>query len=253
MPVNLDRIRTLLPDREIHWHASVGSTMNEAVRLAESGAASGTIVGADEQTAGQGRHGRSWHSERDCGLYFSIILRLQLPAESMPVVTFALGLATVEAIQLTTGVSCDLRWPNDVLAGGRKCAGILTQLHGDAVIAGIGVNVNQTEFPADVSAIATSIRLMSGREQSREFLLVALLDDIDRHCDILARQGRSAIFDLFSRASSYVTGRRVIVDLAESSISGTTAGLTEEGYLRLRRDNGSEEIIIAGGVRPAGS
>jgi BirA family transcriptional regulator, biotin operon repressor / biotin---[acetyl-CoA-carboxylase] ligase len=251
MPLNLDMVRRLVPDREIHWHATIGSTMHEAVRLANAGCASGTVVGADEQTAGHGRHGRVWHSQADAGLYFSVVLRLRLDAASLPVVTFALGLAAAEAIQQTTGVACDLRWPNDVLTQDGKCAGILTQLHGAAVVTGIGVNVNQTVFPPDVASIATSLRIASGREQSRESLLVAMLDDIGRHCDILTMQGPAAIFDLFTRASSYVAGRRVTVELPDGDVTGTTAGLTEAGFLRLRRDDGGEEIIVAGGVRPA--
>jgi BirA family biotin operon repressor/biotin-[acetyl-CoA-carboxylase] ligase len=238
-------------DRDIRWFSVVDSTMHEAVRLADAGCASGTVVGADEQTAGHGRYGRHWHSERDTGLYFSIVLRLALDPASIPAITLALGLATAEAIQRTTGVACDLRWPNDVLVGDRKCAGILTQLHGTAVVAGIGVNVNQSTFPPDVAGIATSLRIASGREQPRQSLFMALLDDIDRHCDILTLQGPPAIFDLFTRASSYVAGRRVTVEIPEGSVTGTTAGLTKSGLLRLRRDDGREETIVAGGVRPA--
>ncbi len=242
MPVN----------RQIVWHPTVDSTMHEAVRLADSGCPSGTVVGADEQTAGHGRYGRPWHSERNTGLYFSIVLRLPgVDPASFPVVTFALGLAVAQAIQTVTGVACDLRWPNDVLVRDRKCAGILAQLHGTAIVAGIGINVNQSAFPPDIAQIATSLRIESGREQSREALLTALLDDIDRHCDILAKQGRAVIFDLFTQASSYVSGRRVTVELPDREVTGITAGLTTEGFLRLRRDDGREEIVIAGGVRPA--
>lgn len=251
MPLNVEMVRALMPERQILWRDSIDSTMQAAVELADAGCASGTVVGADEQTAGQGRFGRVWHSDRDSGLYLSIVLRLALPPESLPVVTFALGLAAVEAIQTAAGIACDLRWPNDVLIGERKCAGILTQLHGAAIVAGIGINVNQASFPTDIARIATSLRIASGHEHSREALLVALLDDIDRHCEILAEQGPDAIFDLFTQTSSYVSGRRVTVDLAEGSVTGITAGLTESGFLRLRRDDGAEEIIVAGGVRPA--
>lgn len=240
-----------IPGREIHWYPTIDSTMHEAERLANLGCAAGTVVGAEEQTAGHGRLGRSWHSERGTGLYFSIVLRPKVDAASIPVVTFALGLAVVEAIESTTGIRCDLRWPNDVLIGDRKCVGILTELYGAAVVAGIGVNVNQSEFPPDVSAVATSLRIAGGREQSREDLLAALLDSIDTHCEILARHGRSAILDLFTRVSSYVSERRVTVELPDGCITGTTAGLTAEGFLRLRRDDGGEETIVAGGVRPA--
>lgn len=251
MPLKVELVRAHYPERDIFWHETTGSTMQEAVRLAGEGCASGTVVGSDEQTAGQGRYGRAWHSELDSGLYFSIVLRPALEASLAPVITFALGLAVAEAIQTTASVACDLRWPNDVLVGDRKCAGILAQLHGPAVVAGIGINVNQSLFPPDVAQIATSLRLASGREQPREALLVALLDDIDRHCDILTKQGSAMIFDLFTRASSYVSGRRVTVELAGRSVTGTTAGLTQAGFLQLRRDDGGEETIVAGGVRPA--
>ena len=179
------------------------------------------------------------------------MLRPKVDAASVPVVTFALGLAAAEAIEEVSGVSCDLRWPNDVLIGDRKCAGILTELHGSAVVAGIGVNVNQSEFPPDVRELATSLRIANGREQSREDLLAALLGSIDRHCDILAERGPAAIFDLFTQVSSYVSGRRVTVELTDGSVTGTTAGLTPAGFLRVRRDNGAVETIVAGGVRPA--
>ncbi len=239
-------------ERDIRWFPVINSTMHEAVRLAAEGCRSGTVVGADEQTAGHGRHGRQWHSERGTGLYFSIVLRLPLLEPAwMPVMTMALGLATAEAIQQSTGVACDLRWPNDVLIGERKCAGILSQLHGTAIVAGIGINVNQSQFPSDVERTAISLRIATGREQSRERLLAAVLDEIDRYCDILTMQGPAAIFDLFGRASSYVAGRRVTVDLPEGQVTGTTAGLTQTGSLRLLLDNGREEMIVAGGVRPA--
>jgi BirA family biotin operon repressor/biotin-[acetyl-CoA-carboxylase] ligase len=251
MPLNIEFVRERFPGREIRWYESVDSTMREAIEMAEAGCASGAVVGADEQTAGYGRFGRAWRSERDAGLYQTIVLRIPVAAASLPAVTFALGLAVAAAIEQTAGVACDLRWPNDVLIGGRKAAGILTELHGTAVVAGIGINVNHTEFPPDLAALATSIRIAAGREQSREQLLVAVLEQIDAHCDILARQGADAIRRSFAMRSSYVSGRRVAVEQGETTLTGVTAGLTEAGFLRLLRDDGREEIIVAGGVRPA--
>jgi BirA family biotin operon repressor/biotin-[acetyl-CoA-carboxylase] ligase len=226
---------------------TIDSTMCEASRLAAAGAASGTTVVAEEQTAGQGRHGRTWHSEPGAGLYLSVILRFPFEPETVPVVTLALGLAVVEAIHEATGIVCDLRWPNDVLIRDRKCAGILTQLEGAAVIAGIGINVNHSAFPEELSAVATSLRIAGGREQSREELLTKLLPTIDSYCDLLARQGKEPILDMFTNASSYVRGRRVKVD---DTMEGITAGLNESGFLLLRDDAGRQHTILAGGVRP---
>src|SRR5579871_4674530 len=146
--IGIERVQAELADHKIYWHPSIGSTMTEASRLAAAGCESGTVVGAEEQTAGQGRYGRVWHSEPGAGLYVSIILRNPFSQDSMPVVTLALGLAVSEAIQKACDVPCDLRWPNDVLVQSKKCAGILTQLEGQAIVAGIGINVNHPKFPA---------------------------------------------------------------------------------------------------------
>ncbi len=250
MGFDLDSLRSQLPGRRIEWRDVIDSTMTEASRLAEAGAPSGTVVGAEEQTAGQGRHGRSWHSEPGAGLYVSVILRHQYPPATLPVVTLALGLAAREAILKAAGLACDLRWPNDVLIESKKCAGILTQLEGSAIIAGIGINVNHSQFPVELGGIATSLRIASGRVHSRERLLLELLASVDAYCDLLEMEGRGPVIEMFARASSYVTGRRVCVDQEGSTLLGTTAGLNDAGFLVLRGDDGHDSLIVAGGVRP---
>jgi len=251
MRLDLDQVRSSLPDRYIRWFASIDSTMNEAARLAAEGCASGTIVVADEQTAGQGRLGRSWYSEPDTGLYLSIVLRYPFSPESLPLITMALGIGVREAIAQSCGVAADLRWPNDLLIGDRKCAGILSQFESGAVIAGIGVNVNQSAFPREIAGLATSLRIASGREHSREGLLIAIPPAVDAACELLLVEGRNAIMRLFTELSSYVSGRRVVVDLGDSELRGVTDGLTPAGFLRVKDDAGVEHTIVAGGVRPA--
>lgn len=250
MLFKLASVRSQNPDRRIDWHEVMDSTMSEASRLAEQGAPSGTVIGAEEQTAGQGRLGHLWHSEYGVGLYVSIILRRQYAPATLPVVTLALGLAVREAILAYTNLACDLRWPNDVLMESKKCAGILALLEGSAIIAGIGINVNHSSFPEELSGVATSLRLASGCVHSRERLLVELLASVDRYCDLLETQGRAPIIDAFARASSYVSGRRVCVEQDGSLLRGTTAGLNDSGFLILRSDDGTNRLIVAGGVRP---
>ena len=195
--------------------------------------APGRIVGAEEQTAGIGRHGRKWISEAGTGLYISIVLA----AKPIPVVMLSLGLAVRQAI------GCgDIRWPNDVLLNGKKCAGVLAQLEGDTIIAGIGINVSQIRFPEDLDTPATSL-LLEGVTVSREDLLVALVECVDRY----TRLGYDEILRQFTNASSYVFGKRVRV---ETGIEGVTCGLDPAGFLRVREDNGAETTILAGGVRP---
>ncbi len=193
----------------------------------------GRVVVAEEQTAGMGRHGRKWLSEPGAGLYVSMIL----DAKPVPVVMLALGLAARHAI------GCgDIRWPNDVLINGKKCAGVLAQLEGDTIIAGIGINVGQTEFPDDLETPATSL-LLEGIAVSREGLLVALVEFVDRY----TRLSSDEILREFTNASTYVSGKRVWV---ETGLQGVTCGLDPAGFLRVREDNGTETTILAGGVRP---
>lgn len=236
--------------RAIHRYASLGSTMQEAAVLASSACAHGTVVLAEEQTAGQGRYGRHWHSPKGAGLYFSQVLRLKICPDSLPLVTLALGLAVADAVTRITSVACDLRWPNDVLVNGKKCAGILAVLDGGALIAGIGVNVNHLSFPPELESTATSLRIESGREQQLEPLLNALLESIETFLDMLTAGGKDPILRMFAQASSYVSGRRVSVDQGPGTLHGTTAGLDPQGFLILKEDSGKRTLIVAGGVRP---
>lgn len=235
---------------EIIRFATLDSTMLKAAELADAGAPHGTVILADEQTQGVGRLGRAWHSEPGTGLYMTAIYRPKLCADSLPVVTLALGVAAADAIEQTTGFRPDLRWPNDLLFDGQKCGGILTQLHSGVLLAGIGINVNQTAFPEDLGGIATSLRSHSGREHSREALLNGLIGSIEPWLERLFAEGKSPIFDAFTASSSYVRGRRVVVEQPEGAVRGVTDGLDPQGFLRLRTDDGARILIIAGGVRP---
>ena len=247
MPLDVQLVRDHFPGREIHWFPTIASTMFEAVRLANAGAPHGTVVGAEEQTAGHGRYNRAWHSEKESGLYQTIILRFPIEPSQIPIITMALGLATAAAIEHTAAIKCDLRWPNDVMLNEKKTAGILVQLHGSAVVAGIGINVNQTAFPDDVTSIATSIAKETKRTQSREALLIRLLEEIETHGQIIVDQGIPAILSMFEQTSTYAKGRRVIID---ETITGTTNGLTPEGFLKLITNEGKDHVVLAGGVRP---
>jgi BirA family transcriptional regulator, biotin operon repressor / biotin---[acetyl-CoA-carboxylase] ligase len=219
--------------------------------MAHQGCPSGTVIVAEEQTAGQGRHGHAWHSEPESGLYVSIVLRLMLSPDALPALTLVLGLATAEAIARATDLHCDLRWPNDVMIEDRKVAGILVQLFDDTAIAGIGINVNHALFPPDFAGLATSLRIASGRAHEREVLLLALLRSVDSFCKMLLDGGKEPILQMFQQSSTYACGKRVRVEQASETIEGVTAGLDASGYLLVRKDDGRLATIVAGGVRPA--
>ncbi|MEP6962939.1 MAG: biotin--[acetyl-CoA-carboxylase] ligase [Acidobacteriota bacterium] len=234
MSFDVDRVRERLPGRRIDWFASTDSTMVQA----RTALTAGRIIVADEQTAGVGRQGRKWLSSPGEGLYVSMILG----AQPVPVIMLALGLATQEAMMTVAGLHADLRWPNDVLINGRKCAGVLAQVESGVVIAGIGINVSQADFPDDLETPATSL-LREGARVLREDLLIALVECVDRCSGFSADQTLRA----FAEASSYVSGKRV----RAGDVVGMTCGLDPAGFLRVREDNGTETTILAGGVRPA--
>jgi BirA family transcriptional regulator, biotin operon repressor / biotin---[acetyl-CoA-carboxylase] ligase len=232
--MDIERLRRAFPARRIDHYPAVDSTMRAAVGLAP-----GSVVLADRQTAGQGRHGRRWHSEPGCGIYCSIVLK------PVPALTLALGLATADAIKRATGLVCDLRWPNDVMLAGKKVAGILVQ----NAIAGIGINGNHTSFPAELASEATSLRLQTGAPVSLTGIILHLLPAIDTFVEL----DKDIILRLFARASTYAAGRRVTVAQPDGIIEGTTAGLDPAGFLIVRKDDGTDTLILAGGVRAAGS
>lgn len=232
------------------WLRSTSSTMKDAAKLAAEGESHGTVVVAEEQTAGIGRHGHSWHSEPGAGLYASIIIRLPLPPDSLPVLTIALGLAIQRAVEEVCGVRCDLRWPNDLMLNQRKVAGIMVQsADKGALIAGIGINVNQTAFPEELQPIATSLRMETGHEFEKERLLDVVVAESLKYAALLGEVGKSYIVGEFESRSSYARGKAVTVDTGERTLHGVTAGLDENGFLRVETANGIE-TVIAGGVRP---
>lgn len=222
----------------IYRFESTSSTMTEASALAAAGAAHGTAVVAGRQTAGIGRQGHSWHSATGDGLYLSIVLRLP---EASSALTLALGLAAREAIQEVAPVSVDIRWPNDLMLNEKKVGGILVQAEGSAYIAGIGINVNHAWFPEELAGIATSLRIKTGATHSKEALMQRVVAEALR----FGALPKSEILRRFAEASSWVSGKAVIV---EDRIEGVTEGLDADGFLRVRTANGVE-TILAGGVR----
>ncbi len=251
MSIDIIRVRKALPRHRIEYYESLPSTQPIATELAESGAAEGTAVVANEQTAGIGRQGHSWHSEPDSGLYVSLVLYPPLEPATRPVLTLALGLAAAEAIGRVAGIQCDLRWPNDIIVNDRKAAGILVQLAGKAAVAGIGINVNHAAFPDDIAHLATSIFLATGQRYDRADLLIALVESAMAFSKMLREAGKTAILAAFTRVSSYAKGKRVVVDMGDRQLEGITAGLDDNGFLRILKPDGMLETVLAGGVRTA--
>jgi BirA family transcriptional regulator, biotin operon repressor / biotin---[acetyl-CoA-carboxylase] ligase len=239
--------------RKIIHYFCTGSTNTEALHLVAAGAAHGTAVLAEEQSAGRGRLGRIWYSEKSSGIYASVILRPPLAPAAAPVLTLMAGVAAHAAIERSSGLAVDLRWPNDLLVNGKKVGGILTEMSAEAdrlhaVVIGFGLNVNHREMPAELRLIGSSLRLEGGKVYSRVQILAALLQEIERHYGILLEEGSAALVRHWAAASSYAQGKRIRVLSGEGPYAATTAGLEPSGALRVRRDDGREEVLVAGEI-----
>jgi len=253
-------LRPLLPgtifEKQLHHFYKIGSTNTAAMAAAAEGAPEGSVFLAEEQTAGRGRGAHSWHSARSTGIYCSVILRPQLPPSDVLVLSLAVGLAVQAAIeQVDSRVQADLKWPNDLLLDGKKVCGILAEMNSEAtrvryIVVGIGLNVNQASFPEEIAHEATSLRMASGTEWSRVELVAALLKSLDHEYRALLAvpESRAAILRRFSERSSWVRGKAVRIDDNGSSYEGTTEGLDERGFLRLRTENGVR-TMLSGTVR----
>jgi BirA family biotin operon repressor/biotin-[acetyl-CoA-carboxylase] ligase len=242
----------------IHHFYKIGSTNTAALQAAAEGAPEGSVFLAEEQTSGRGRGTNSWDSQRSAGIYASVILRPAFPPSEVLVITLAAGLAVhaaVEEVGLRLSSRLDLKWPNDVLIGGRKVCGILTEMNSEPtrvnyIVAGIGINVNQASFPAELETLATSLRMASGSELSRVELAAALLKSLHReYAQLISSPGaHESILRRFAERSSWVQGKEVRIEENFSPQHGTTAGLDERGFLRLRTANGIE-TVLSGTVR----
>jgi BirA family biotin operon repressor/biotin-[acetyl-CoA-carboxylase] ligase len=237
--------------RRIEWRAETDSTQRLARELARAGAAEGTCVIAEAQTAGRGRLGRTWHSPPGVNLYCSIVLRPPLPPGAVPQLALVAGVAVAAAVADAVALAPSIKWPNDVLVRGRKVAGVLTELEAEVervrfVVVGIGVNLNGTVFPPELADRATSLALEAGRPVDRAAFTGRLLAALeDRYARFLA--GGFAALRAEWEACSALTGETVRVTGPEGEVWGCVLGVDDDGALRLRTAAG-ERRIVAGEV-----
>ncbi len=242
--------------RDVHWLARCDSTQRVARDLARNGAAEGTAVVAEEQTAGRGRLGRTWHSPPGDNLYCSIVLRPPRAPAEVPQIALVAGLAVADAVQETAGRRPAIKWPNDVLLDGKKVCGILTEMESEMdrvhhVIAGIGVNLNSRRFPRELREKASSLLLLTGRPVERAVFTAGLLAALE------ARYGRYLSVGFASvrtewESYSCLTGTEVRVHGPGGEVAGRVLGLDDDGALRLRGADGAVTRIVAGEVTVLG-
>jgi BirA family transcriptional regulator, biotin operon repressor / biotin---[acetyl-CoA-carboxylase] ligase len=241
--------------KHIHHYYKIGSTNSVAMDAASAGAPEGSVFLAEQQSAGRGRGANQWHSARSSGIYCSVVLRPALPPSEVLILSLAAGLAVHSAVQeIDPGVLPDLKWPNDVLIDGKKFCGVLTEMNAEVtrvryVVVGIGINVNQSSFPADFQALATSLRLATGTEWSRVELCTALLKSLNREYHNLLQNPDAAasILRRFQERSTSVQGKQVEVG-ENGGFEGVTDGLDSRGFLQVRTAQGVR-TVLSGTVR----
>lgn len=248
---------------QVRHFPSVDSTNTLALEAAQAGSRSGVWV-ADEQTAGRGRGDHAWHSAAGDGLYVSVLVTPALLASDALRMALSTGLAAKAAIAQVAEIAIDIRWPNDLLVGRKKCGGILVEtaiapeqdgtpaMLRYAVI-GVGINLNQAVFKEEIASLATSLRIETGRSFSRDVLLIALLKHLEIEMRLLVNDARGAsggmsLLERFAEASTWVHGKRVHVNEA-GGYTGMTAGLDARGFLQVDADDGQRRTVLSGGVR----
>ena len=236
----------------IEYLQTVDSTNRYARALAQQGAPHGTLVLADEQTAGRGRRGRGWISPAGEGVFMSLILRPQAHPSQVARLSLLTALAVAEGIAGETGLDARIKWPNDIVVGGSKVCGMLLEMNADEqsvhdVVAGVGINVHQTAFPEEIARTASSLDLLSGRRQSRAALVRAFLGAFERapalsDADMMrAYRGRSATL-----------GQRVQVVALSGTFTGLAEAITDAGALVVLGDDGERREVLAADVSVRG-
>jgi BirA family transcriptional regulator, biotin operon repressor / biotin---[acetyl-CoA-carboxylase] ligase len=238
---------------KLHFIPETGSTNTLAMHAGAAGIEEGHVFFTDRQTAGRGRGGHAWQSEPGSAILVSVLLRPRIEAAQALWLSLMAGVAVHHAVLNDCGIACDLRWPNDLLIERKKICGILTEISSELeqlrfAVIGIGVNVNQDSFPAEIAEIATSIRIETGKVWPRAELLVALLRSLQReYVAALTPTGRSALVGRIESVSSYARGKQVHVD-ESGGYNGVTDGLDAQGFLKVRTPNGMR-TVLSGGVR----
>lgn len=259
-PAKLDvqRLQRLLQSRSfgrrVKYMAEVGSTQQAAHTWVSEGASEGCMVVAEEQTAGRGRMGRSWHSPAGKGLWLSLILQPRMDLRKAPQLTLLTAVALCRSLRKATSLEIGIKWPNDLLIDGKKISGILLESIAEDerllyVVTGVGISVNMTpeDYPEELLDKATSLHIASGQSWDREALLAAFLDEWEDLYDVYLRQGFSPIRTLWE-THSVTLGRRVGLDTSSGRVEGDAVGLDEQGGLLIKRIDGPVTSVFAGEI-----
>lgn len=242
---------------QVAFFEETDSTNNEIRRLAEQGAPHGTLAVAERQLGGKGRRGRVWTSPAGVGIWMSMLLRPQIDPMAASMLTLVMALSTRRGIEKATGLKSEIKWPNDLVLNKKKICGILTEMSTELmeiqyVIPGTGINVNQMEFPDDIKATATSLRIESGKIQKRSEIIAAIMEAFEGYYDtFIETQDMSGLIEEYN-ANLVNLGNEVCVLDPAGEYRGVSEGINKEGALLVRLSDGTLKEIISGEVSVRG-
>ena len=249
------RLRTAVFGHRIFYYPTIGSTNDRALDLAAAGEPEGALVLAEEQTGGRGRRERAWHSKARLGIYASIVLRPMVAAPRAPLFTFTAAVAIAAALREVSGLAATIKWPNDVVIGRRKIAGILAETRGSEptirdMVLGLGINVNHggEDFTPEILERATSVRVETGGSADRAALLASVLEGLERRYARLLGGQAGEILREWESFSALPHGRSVVVQGPAGRIEGRVAGVDEEGALLLALQDGRRVRVPFGEI-----
>lgn len=241
----------------IHYQDSLSSTSDLAKKMALEEAPSGTLCMADEQTAGRGRLGRSWQSQRGSGIWMSLLLRPTFAPNHASKITQLAAVSVVEAIRESCGVEAGIKWPNDVILNSKKVCGILTEMNAELnainyIVVGIGINVSGDDFGTELEDKATSVRKEVGETPQRKVLAALILRKFERYYLDYVEGGQFGPLIDKCRAYSVTLGKKVVITGRDSTLEGVAVELNEDGELVVETATGQRETIYYGEVSVRG-
>lgn len=232
--------------------SQVGSTNDELARMAAAGAPHGTVLVADAQTAGRGRMGREWVSVAGQNIYLSLLLRPTWPPAAASLCSLAAAVGVAEGVRSVVGWSPRVKWPNDILSGQRKLAGILAEMSADRdrirhIVIGVGINVNQIHFEEPLAHTATSLRIECRRSLNRDDVLTALLRGLEHWLDLLLMDRRGEVLEGWRSLADWL-GSRVTVRTPQGALVGVAVEVDDDGALHVRDESGRDHRVLSGDV-----
>lgn len=251
------RIETRTIGKCVEYYAETDSTNIRAKQAAGQGAVHGTLFVADRQSAGKGRRGRSWDSPKGTEIFMSLLLRPQFVPDKAPMLTILMAIAAAEAVRDKTDLEVKIKWPNDLVIGGKKICGILTEMSAeidyiDYVVVGVGVNVNRKEFPEELREKATSLLLEGKVSIKRSELIAEIMQRFETLYEAFEKEQSLRFVQQRYNEQSVNCGRRVTVLEPKRNWDGIALGINEAGELLVENEAGEICTVYAGEVSVRG-